>query len=190
MGEGFWHELRIRCQRPEFIATRGISGSSKSTTLSAFLGVGVPSPLANNTGLMWFSTYAPVDNVACVRVLRNYRGRDSLKEWCFKSSFFITKKFSTPSQLELYRTESVGYVSMCSKLLHLALYDCLSVAPMKDLKDSLLEIKYYNTLGMDAVPSDDTSLNQVDETSRKQARLQAKVSLVVINLVYLQFRRD
>lgn len=42
-----------------FVATGGVSGSSKSTTLSAFLGVAVPSVPASNTGLVWFSPSVP-----------------------------------------------------------------------------------------------------------------------------------
>lgn len=137
MGRGLWYELRFRYKKLEFIATGGINGNNNSSKpVDAFLGVAVPPSVSQDTGLLWFSPLHSADSSACLRMLRNYKRRDSLKQWCFKSSFFLSKNFSTPGQLKLYKTEPAGYVAICSKLLYFCIYGQLSLTDMVQLEDS------------------------------------------------------
>ncbi|KAI9257037.1 hypothetical protein EDC94DRAFT_615102 [Helicostylum pulchrum] len=123
-GRGSWYELRFAFQKFEIISASVISNKTNEIDrLDAFFGVAVLSMLGLITNFMYFSTVRPAETVSHSRMLRKYRKDASLKPWYIKSSLFNNMYFGTPLRLYSFQTESQGYISICSKLLHFTTYE-------------------------------------------------------------------
>ncbi|KAI9360566.1 hypothetical protein BD770DRAFT_318583, partial [Pilaira anomala] len=185
MGKGTWYELRFRYQKLEFIATGGIFCEEKDKTkIGAFLGVAVPSHLTLNTNFLLFSLHQPTEIISCVRMLRNYKKKASLKKLCFKSLFFESIDFSTPAQLELYKHEPNGFISVCSKLLHLAIIGQLTERDLEDLERNMIEFRHYESLGFTSLPTKEAVMEQIEKISKKIVPVKlGKAKLTLIKLI-------
>lgn len=106
-GKATWFELRFNVKDIEVLVTGGLSNLSSSSNnnninINAFLGVAAPATLALDGDFLLLAPKNPVEAVRCTRMLRNYKKQASMKEWCFKSSFFTSLGFTTPLPLQLY----------------------------------------------------------------------------------------
>lgn len=117
-------------------------------------------------------------------MLHNYKRNASLKNWCIKSTVFAQKGFCTPTQLTLYEVESSGYAYIRSKLLYLAIHNQLAESDMDVLLKKLIELKFYESLGFDDLPSTEVALNQLEKIEKKTvvAKL-PKAKALLIRLV-------
>lgn len=115
---GSWYELRFLYMNLEVIATGGLS-QLKNNKLNAFLGVAAPAQMADDDKFILFSPTKAVESIWCIRMLRNYSKRDSLKPWCCKSSFFAKKRLLHAT------TIAVSFEWLCWLRLHLLKADLL-----------------------------------------------------------------
>lgn len=152
VGGGSWHELRITFGRYEAIVTRGFSGASikYDCDVTPFLGVGVPSLLAQDNHFLLFSPATKVPTTSTTRVLRDYQRNQSLNQWCFKSSHFVEKNFHTPMPLLLHGNYE-GYVHVASKLVELAASKKITRSEMSSLKEYLGSVKYWEHFGFQVI---------------------------------------
>lgn len=70
-------------------------------------------------------------------MLRNYKKKSSMNEWCSKSTLVQNMNFCTPEPLSFHHSESESYASMCSKLVSLAIFNELNDEDMASLKTDL-----------------------------------------------------
>jgi hypothetical protein len=148
-GKAAWYELRFVFGKFEIIATGGLYNHIKDDKLDVFLGVAAPSLMAFDDRFTLFSPVQAANTELCPKMLRNYKKKASLNPWCIKSSFFCSLNFCTPVPLELFETEALGYVSICSKLLSLTLFEPLSHNDVQSLIDMLSQMKYWTDLGFE-----------------------------------------
>lgn len=94
-----------------------------------------------------FPILFPTETLSCIRALRNYKRNASLKKWCFKSCLFNSLDFSTPDQLKLFESEPCNYISVCSKLLYLAIFNKLNEEEFVGLENNLNNFKFWGTQG-------------------------------------------
>lgn len=107
---GAWYELRFLYRNIEIIATGDLSHLAKDKSkLDAFLGVAALATMAEDDMYILFSPLKAVES--CIRILRDYSKKGSLKLWCFKSAVYIEKNFHTPLPLRFYETDPAGYLS-------------------------------------------------------------------------------
>lgn len=115
-------------------------------SLGSFHGVAVPRELASSTRFMLFVPIVPAESLSYIRMLGNYKRNASLKNWCFKSSFFVTLNYMTPDQLRLDQQTPNGYVHICAKLIFLAAHKKLTKLKFEALSDLMKLFDYYKVL--------------------------------------------
>lgn len=82
--------------------------------------VAVPSHISQDTDLLWFAPVNPVESIVCTRMLRKYHRNASLKQWYFKSAFFLEKRFSTHDSCNcMRRNQTVTYQFVPISYTHL-----------------------------------------------------------------------
>ncbi|KAI9356397.1 hypothetical protein BD770DRAFT_390152 [Pilaira anomala] len=169
-GRGSWYELCFWCQRFEIVATGGLCNHENGSRdkLDAFLGVTIPSFIGKDSNPIFFSPNTPVQTVSCIRMLRNYKKEASLKKLCFKSSFFLDMDFTTPDQLNLYEEKEPnnGFISVCSKLINLAVYYHLNEEEYQGLENLLIKFEYWKSLGFEDAVSKDEMMSRLDHFKR------------------------
>lgn len=153
--------------------------------MDAFLGVAAPSLMAFDDRFILFSPIQAADTELCPRMLRNYKKEASLNPWCIKSSFFCSLNFCTPVPLELFQTEALGYVSICSKLLSLALFEPLSSNDVQSLIDMLSQMKYWTDLGFDDKVENEQVMVKLREMKDKTNAKDRKLSVAKWLLIEL-----
>lgn len=178
----FWFKML------EFIATDGLTScASGQSGMDAFLGVAVPSHISQDTDLLWFAPVNPVESIVCTRMLRNYHRNANLKQWYFKSAFFLEKGFSTPRQLQLYATEPNSYVSVCSRLIHSFIYGEYTKSTAIKLERKLAQFNYYEHIGLNDVATKEAVLTRLEEIKTKSvSKNLSKAKILLIKLILEQ----
>lgn len=170
-GKGSWYELFFRCQKIEVIATGGIYNHEQDneSKLGAFLDVSAPRHMAQDSSFILFSPTVAAETLSCIRMLRNYRRKNSSKKWCFKSSLFAAMNFVTPDQFRLNEQEPLGYVSVSSELLHLAVNREPSGSDIEALENKLVLFEYWKDLGFEKLTSKQNILERI-KTMKKEKK--------------------
>lgn len=187
MGSGTCFETTFRYKKLEFIATGGVTNGPYSG-INAFLGVAVFSTLVGDTNFLWFAPTVAASSSNHIRILRNYKKKASLKKWCFKSDYFAAKGFTTPNQLELFETKPNGSVSICSEFLFTVVNKRCNEAKASSLYDQLIEYKFYELIGFNALPNDKKSIiNRLEEIKRKTVPYKlSRAKILLIELILNQ----
>ncbi|KAG1633289.1 hypothetical protein G6F44_010446 [Rhizopus delemar] len=186
-GKATWYELRFVFGKFEIIATGGLCNHIKDDKLDAFLGVATPPLMVFDDRFILFSPLQAVNTELCPRTIRNYKKKASLNPWCIKSSFFCSMNFCTPVPLELFETEPLGYVSICSKLLSLTLFEPLSHNDVQTLIDMLYQMKYWTDLGFEDNVENEQVMIKLREmkhkTNVKDRKLSVAKRLLIESLI-------
>lgn len=116
----FVDELIVKMERQTNEACKVLGGGfggtriDEETTITPFLGVGVPSSLAADENYILFGSNSAVSSHSYLRMLRDYQRKNSPTKWCFKSSVFTRKSFCTPEPSDLHLS-SDGFVISLQK---------------------------------------------------------------------------
>lgn len=180
-GRNAWKELKLLCGQFEVVITGGLYGSY--TECSGYLGVSVPTMLCDDTSLLLFSPVIPAQSIACVRMLRNYMKKQSLKCWLRKSKYFADIGFTTPSPLSLDNHKN-PYVAICSKVVRHAANRSLNKTVSKELQEKLKETRYWEQMGLTKALSAKKTLKKLQDikTGGTQELSQAKRLLIEVVL--------
>jgi hypothetical protein len=93
--------------------------------------------------------------------------------------------FVTPNQLKLHEQEPDGYVSVCSKLLHLAAHEELVEAEFSALENTMVRFEYWKSLGFeDMVAKEDVleGLEQIKQTKKAKERRPSEAKRLLIEI--------
>lgn len=183
-GKSTWFELCFWCNRFEVVATGGYyNNKSKDDKLCTFLGVTVPAFFGDEKFLILFTPSRPTETLSCIRTLRNYKRNASLKKWCFKSCLFNSLNFSTPDQLKLFESEPCNYISVCSKLLYLTIFNKLNEEEFVGLENDLNNFKFWETLGFKENQCKEVVFFRLEEIKKGDGKKLSKAKILLVEVV-------
>ncbi|KAI9273433.1 hypothetical protein EDC94DRAFT_676916, partial [Helicostylum pulchrum] len=105
------------------------------------------------------------------------------KKWCFKSCLFNSLNFSTPDQLKLFESEPCNYISVCSKLLYLTIFNKLNEEEFVGLKNDLNNFKFWETLGFKENQCKEVVFFRLEEIKKGDENFFSKAKILLVEVV-------